>query len=793
MIGIGNSTRIAFGLALLTVCIVSGAYAIGLMPTQKQIEIDQRKRTSELLATQLSAAISTQDGEGAKRLAERIIAASPELSSIGLHRADGTLVLATDGHAATWAQLFARGTAGRTFEVPLFDGPAEWGTLQMVFEPRSSKALFGDYTVVVFVAGMSVVAFTFYMRRTLKVLDPSQVVPDRVRATLDTLSEGAVIADSSFNIVLANRAFADLVGIEQSKIVGQSLEKLPWVQSDHAGDSRPWAKALKNETQRGVPLRVRAGERFRALMANVTPVHGAGTSVRGVLMTLEDVSSIEEKNVQLVEMVRQLNVAQERVTLQNEELQRLATRDVLTGCLNRRAFHEQLSTLYGLARRHGTPLSAVMVDADHFKSVNDQYGHGRGDDVLREIGRRLNATVRQSDVVCRYGGEEFCVLLPLTPADAAAAVAETIRAALSASPIAELNITASLGVSSTESAVEGERQLVEQADLALYASKKRGRNRVTSFGTLDPATIAEKPQSATRNQAERIPIPAVMSLLSALSFRDPQTGDHSRRVADMCVRAARGLFSEAETFVLEVAALLHDIGKIGVPDTILLKPGKLSAAEWEIMSQHDRIGVEIVQSAFGCESLSEIIRRHHGRFDEAPTEAIDPAADSHQIALRQSRLLAIADAYDAMTNDRVYRAAMSQEQSFEELRKCAGSQFDPELVEHFIHTVSQRSAEQDKREMKVARRLRLALDSERIATALRRGDLQMVAALAGHLQATAMLLGDTRTAELAGQIRVADAESMDVKSLVQQVQSLLMATSPDDSRGTTPPTLARAA
>lgn len=188
-----------------------------------------------------------------------------------------------------------------------------------------------------------------------------------------------------------------------------------------------------------------------------------------------------------------------------------------------------------------------------------------------------------------------------------------------------------------------------------------------------------------QRQEHEVPIsavsPPVRSLLAALAFRDAETAEHSRRVADACVRTARGFLSERELTVIEVAGLLHDIGKIGVPDHILLKPGALTDTEWKLMGMHDRISVEIVANLIASEELLSIIRCHHCRYSGDPHDRDCPVGDDIPVA---ARILTICDSYDAMVSDRIYRPGRTHDDAVAELRNCAGDQFDPVWVERFI-------------------------------------------------------------------------------------------------------------
>lgn len=174
---------------------------------------------------------------------------------------------------------------------------------------------------------------------------------------------------------------------------------------------------------------------------------------------------------------------------------------------------------------------------------------------------------------------------------------------------------------------------------------------------------------------------AVASLHSALAYRDADTALHSQRVAEMAVSVGRNLMTASQLYVLEIAAILHDIGKIGVPDSILLKPGKLTPEEWKIMEAHARIGVEIVESSFNSPPLADMVRYHHFRYDGVGTPEGSPVGEDIPLG---ARIICIVDAYDAMVSNRVYRKGRPADQAFAELKRCAGSQFDPQLVERFV-------------------------------------------------------------------------------------------------------------
>ncbi|MCA9168432.1 MAG: diguanylate cyclase, partial [Planctomycetales bacterium] len=488
-------------------------------------------------------------------------------------------------------------------------------------------------------------------------------------------------------------------------------------------------------------------------------------------------TSLERKREELAKTLSELRVSRDELTTRNKELQYLATRDSLTGCLNRRTFFEIFDEQWKLAHRHQHPLSCLMIDVDHFKSVNDNHGHAMGDEVLKQVAATIQKMARKGDVPCRYGGEEFCMLLPNTDIAGACEVAERIRQAIEQLEFSALSITASLGGSSISLGANAPQELLDQADKCLYVAKRSGRNRVICWDEV-PGDIANEESTTERDDSTQseaventaiIPYPAVTALVSALTYRDAETAAHSMRVAELAVATASGLVSVKDTYVIEVAALLHDIGKIGVPDEILLKPGPLSRKEWETMERHDRIGVEIVEAAFANQQLIDIVRFHHAMYGGSPDAPGLPCGGNIPIG---ARIVTIADAYDAIVSDRVYRKGRSPEEAFQELRRCAGRQFDPELVERFIGVVvSHRAIPRPFTSKQTA--LQLGLQIEHLAAAIDNQDSRSIKALAARLESTAACGGIPEIESLAAEIRqVADDEN-ELVSLLQMVGQLM--------------------
>ena len=354
-----------------------------------------------------------------------------------------------------------------------------------------------------------------------------------------------------------------------------------------------------------------------------------------MLTSFENVTQLERRKRDLAVLVEQLRISSDTLNRQNRELEQLATHDTLTGLLIRRPFFERLDAEWKSAAHCGHPLSAVMIDVDFFKSVNDTWGHAAGDDVLRHVAACLTDTARATDVVCRYGGEEFAMLMPHTELADAALVAERVRLAIAALELGDFSVTASLGVSSL-SEPKDPQDLLAQADQCLYAAKRAGRNQVVCWAIYRRSLPTTNRPPIEASNAKIVPDVYSVSrrrcVESVLAYRDQMTADHSRRVADSCVAAAEGLLSFSDCYLLEIAALLHDIGKIGVPDKVLLKPGPLTPSEWQVMRCNGTIGVEIVRASFASPKLNEVLRTyqaHYGNPDAARTPDGRPHPTGH--------------------------------------------------------------------------------------------------------------------------------------------------------------------
>ncbi len=376
------------------------------------------------------------------------------------------------------------------------------------------------------------------------------------------------------------------------------------------------------------------------------------------------------------------------------------TTDSLTGLQNHRVFQERIRTEAGQSACYDAPLSMLLLDVDRFKEYNDRFGHLAGDSVLQKIADVLKATAHKMDLVVRYGGEEFAVILTETDADGAKATAERFRAAIEAVPWPDRPITASFGLATLTLTTSGPAALIAQAEEALSRSKKRGRNCVTHSADRPEPGLASGPSAVLMQHLEglesdafTVPSETLKQSLQAsydstveswsrlLDIRDKETEGHNKRVTSLMVRLARHVgMTEEEVSFVKWGAQLHDIGKMAVPDHILHKHGPLTVEEWVEIRRHPAVAYEMLAPIEFLGPAIDVAYCHHEKWDGTGY----PRSLKGTAIPAAARLFAVIDVYDALCSDRCYRDGWPEHKVCEYLREQAGTHFEPKAVEAFL-------------------------------------------------------------------------------------------------------------
>jgi len=355
-----------------------------------------------------------------------------------------------------------------------------------------------------------------------------------------------------------------------------------------------------------------------------------------------------------------------------EKIKYMSFHDALTDLYNRAFFEEELKRLNN---PRNYPLTVIMADINGLKLVNDTLGHNKGDELLKDLAKVLKSVVRKGEIIARIGGDEFAIILPHCDENVAEAFLNRFRVACKKhNNKSQLKISIALGYATQSGQYRDIKEILKEADENMYSEKL----------------------SDTSSKEKYI----IETIKTVLAIRDPHTEDHAERLQNLAEALGRDIkLPESGLNKLRLLSLLHDIGKIGTPDNILFKPGKLTEKEWEIMKKHTEDGYKMAKNIPQLLPIAKEILHHHERWDG---KGYPEGLKAKEIPIL-SRIISIIDAYDAMINDRPYRKAMSKEKAIQELKNNIGTQFDPELVERFLKILKDTKKEGYKEESKSVR------------------------------------------------------------------------------------------
>lgn len=383
-----------------------------------------------------------------------------------------------------------------------------------------------------------------------------------------------------------------------------------------------------------------------------------------------------------------------------QRLKELSLKDSQTGLYNYRYLIERLASEFKRAKRYILPLAVIMLDIDYFKSINEVYGHQYGDSILREFSEYLKKCVRSNDIVIRYGGEEFVVLMPDTNKDGAATfgrrILELLKEHIFDRRGNRIKLKISMGLASfPENGIDTSGGLLSAVDKAMRQAKEKGGNRLALYQSVSAREIGDILKDGGRvnveklrtrllqmkNRTNQILLESIFAFAKAVEARDYYTGKHSENMVSIATEIGKRLrLPQKDIDNLQHAAMLHDLGKIGVEDKILHKRSRLSLAEQEKIRRHPQIGAEIVRDIHFLKEVVPMILYHHERFDGM---GYSMGLRGKDIPLG-ARIIAIADVYQALISDRPYRKAYNKEEALKIIKEGSGSQFDPEIVNAFL-------------------------------------------------------------------------------------------------------------
>ena len=479
-------TKVSSGIVLLILSVMFLGELLGLVPNEQRAYLEARKQLAESLAVQFSLAANLHNTALIESTLKALVQREDLVQSAAILDKNEQELITVGQHRVDWLSDISNKSTAEHVQVPIYADNKPWGTLQIAFAPIQVSSVpysfgFPLLPLSLFMLVLGFVLTRLFVRKVITELDPKSVIPERVRSAFDALAEGLVIIDDKQRIILANAAFADKVDIAADKLIGRTLDSVDF---ELETKTKPWIQSLENgEKVAGITIRLsntKTGPRLFAI--NTTPIYDGKKQIRGVLGTFDDLTDLERKQVELRQTVAALQESRSALQEKTMELEYLASRDPMTGCFNRRAFFDKAQALFDHARESGEDLVCIMTDIDHFKRVNDNFGHAMGDKVIKMVAGQLRHNMRSDDLVGRYGGEEFCIILPDISMEKAAEMADRLRENIHAESQVEfdkeLAITSSFGVALLAADLADLSELINRADEALYAAKESGRNRV---------------------------------------------------------------------------------------------------------------------------------------------------------------------------------------------------------------------------------------------------------------------------------------------------------------------------
>ena len=539
-------------------------------------------------------------------------------------------------------------------------------------------------------------------------------IQDNFFDIIEFLPDATFVIDINGKVIAWNKAIEEMTGVAKSELIGKS---------DHAyavpfyGEKRPVLIDLifksNLEVENKYDYVKHEGNVLYSEVFLPALNHGKGIFVWSKASPIYDNSGKLTGAIESIRDITEQKLAKKNLGKLNEELlksnrifKQLALKDSHTGLYNHRYLGEVIEAEFFRAKRYAHPLSAILTDIDYFKSINDVYGHQFGDLVLKQFARQLKMVVRQYDIVARTGGEEFVVLSPATNRADSVALAERILEIISLYDFGDeshkVKLKISIAVASyPEDKISKGADLIDLADHILVKVKEFGGNRVYSSSDLkkqdkdvspgepektpDVNLLKKELEKLTR-QANQGLIESIFAFAKTIELKDHYTGEHVEKTVHYATEVARELgLPKDEVDKIRKASILHDLGKIGISENILLKKGKLTKEEFDEIRKHPQIAVDILRPIQSLQGVIPMIYYHHERWDGG---GYLNGLKGDEIPIG-ARIIAVSDVYEALTSDRPYRKAFPRDEAIRMVKESSGTQFDPKVVDAFLKVLQQ--------------------------------------------------------------------------------------------------------
>ena len=499
---------------------------------------------------------------------------------------------------------------------------------------------------------------------------------------LNNMLELVVYQDGANKIIWANKATADAFNTTSELLEGKICYKA-FHNTDKPCENCPVVRAQETGNIEEEEMVAPNG---RTWVIRGIPVRDGANKALGILEVARDIT--EKKKYE--KDVEQLN---EGLLKSNKKLQRLVIKDPHTGLYNHRYFKEIIESEFYRAKRYNQLLSLIFIDIDYFRSVNDAYGYKFGDLVLKQFALRLKKSVRMHDYVVRFGDEEFVIVLPGSSKSGALELGQRIANSIKMFTFGDEKNAARLRVSMAivsypEDGMSRSSDFIEIADKILNRAKEFGGDRICTISDmLDSSIVNDKITTAKHlkqklakltKKSNQSSIESIFAFAKTIELKDHYTGNHVERTVYYANEIAKRLRLPAEDIkLIEQASMLHDLGKIGISEKILLKKGPLTRREFKKIKNHPRIGVDIIRPIQSFHGLLPLILYHHERWDG---KGYPFGLKGNEIPIG-ARIIAIADVYEALISDRPYRKALPKKEALRIIKENSGKQFDPKIAD----------------------------------------------------------------------------------------------------------------